>query len=67
MADETTKVRYTTDEASKQLFELLKEPLKLHEKCIEFTLTVGVDKIPVVEQTYFVDDYFRNEKHGKKN
>ena len=57
MTDETAKAIYTTDEVTKQLFELLKEPLKLHEKCIEFTLTVSMDKMPVVEQTYFVDGY----------
>ena len=35
------------------LFELMREPLDLKKNCTAFTLTVEVNKYPIVTQTYF--------------
>ena len=42
-------------EVNNKIFDLLKEPLQLHEKCIDFTLECGIDQYPRVTEFYYCD------------
>ncbi|MDX1702377.1 MAG: hypothetical protein R3250_17245 [Melioribacteraceae bacterium] len=54
----------TVKEINDKIFNLLKEPLQLHDMCVSFTLTVELDKYPLVEESYLsnMDHYI---KHGE--
>ena len=41
-------------EINKKLFELLKEPLGLHDTCINFTLECNLESFPYVREEYWV-------------
>lgn len=42
-------------EANDKLFRLLKEPLQLHDKCVNFTLECNIDGWPHVREEYYCD------------
>ena len=42
-------------EQNNKIFDLLKEPLQLHEKCISFTLECRMDCHPMVCESYYCD------------
>ena len=43
-------------EISYELYKLLKEPLKLHDECISFTLECNLENAPKVTEEYWVCD-----------
>ena len=43
-------------EINKELYDLLKEPLQLHENLTKLVLTIEFDQFPVIEQTYWLKD-----------
>lgn len=43
-------------EINKKLYDLLKEPLQLHDKVTRIVLTIDVDNFPKVEQTYWIEN-----------
>ena len=45
-------------EINKKLYELLKEPLGLHDKCINFTLECNLESLPYVRQEYWITEGF---------
>ena len=44
-------------EINTKLYQLLKEPLQLHENLTKLVLTIEIDKYPMIEQTYWLKDY----------
>lgn len=45
------------DEINTKLYQLLKEPLQLHENLTKLVLTIEIDEPPMIEQTYWLKDY----------
>lgn len=43
-------------EINNKLFELLKEPLGLHDRCISFILECNLESFPKVTEEYWLDD-----------
>lgn len=44
-------------EINTKLYQLLKEPLQLHENLTKLVLTIEINEPPMIEQTYWLKDY----------
>lgn len=54
------------DKINKELYDLLKDKLKLHERCNMFSLTVEFGDIPKVTECYYVYPEFKKVEENRK-